>query len=743
MIKHLPEGLTPFRGGGFSRTPLDPLAGQAITVYCRVDNQDVLPSLNWAVDGIFQASPTPKQEKERYYSFDLGSFDHPVSVSYHIEARKETTREFAFEVLEELHLANPSVVSCAKDGLKANYTEGYSLDINYGKGITLTFRSGIAENNSPMDAHSIELGDGFSISVQTQPFSWELKRLSETIAAFSGQLKLLVDRKGQPHQISYSLILPGSAVFGLGEKFNGVNQRGKKVLSRVVEKFTHQEEHTYLPIPFFFTEMGFGCLVNTARTVALDFREGVCLSHATPREGILTELCIFQGSPKDMLKQLHEKTGQAVLPPRWAFGPWISANGWNTDQEVSAQLDSLIKHDYPATVMVLEAWSDERTFSRWNGAGNWRDPKELVKRVRSAGLHLVLWQIPIVKYEWDGSPGEALLTEEAEAIQNGYCVLNEDGTPYRITENWFHNSLLLDFTNPKAADWWFKKRKHLLDMGVEGFKTDGGEFLFDRDCRLSDGSRGDEAHNLYPNQYVSAYRDFMAKNGVEGVLFSRAGYTGAQTMPIHWAGDQQSDWAELKGQLSAGLSLGLSGIPFWGFDIGGFSGELPDKELYLRATAMAAFCPIMQWHAEPRYGQFEKTYGVGFNNDRSPWNLAEFWNDPEIISIARDFAKKRMEMLPYLYEEAVLCVRTSRPLMAHPCYDFPEDKVVWTLEDEYMLGRKYLVAPIVSQGQTTRNVYLPEGTWRDIYLNRTYQGMQRMTYACPLDRIPVFERMDG
>ena len=421
---------------------------------------------------------------------------------------------------------------------------------------------------------------------------------------------------------------------------------------------------------------------------------------------------------------------------------WISANGWNSDAEVDAQLKALKQYDYPADVMVLEAWSDERTFYRWNGAEHWVNPAEAVRRIREAGLHLILWQIPVIKQEHDGAPGAQLLEDEREAVEKKLCIFLKNGVPYRIPEGvWFSGSLLPDFTNPETLAWWFEKRKYLLDMGVEGFKTDGGEFLLDDTAVLHDGSSGMEAHNQYPGQYIAAYHRFMEENGVRGLTFSRADSTGAQTRPIHWAGDQLSTWNELRSQLQAGISSGLSGVLFWGFDIGGFAGELPSVELYLRATEFGCFSPVMQWHAEPRSGQFYATHEDGFNNDRSPWNLADKLHEPRILEISVKYAKLRKALQPYLIQEAAWCTEHGRPMMAHLCLDFPEDENACACADQYMLGRDLLVCPIVEEGVTVRRVWLPQGIWKHYFTGETCAGGQYREFDCPLDQIIVLERV--
>ena len=592
---------------------------------------------------------------------------------------------------------------------------------------------------------SVELPEGYEMTLTGNKKGCLLKRLSFhnnalpvlTINDFS----LEAGENGHFTMIRQQGQLHARHIWGTGERYHAVDLRSSFSNGIVTEKFTQQGEQTYLPIPFFMTEQCLGCFVDSTIPVGMDFRDCFSLEKRVNEKTLLREIWFF-GSPQDLLKQFILRTGKPVLPPDWAFGVWISANGWNSDAEVDAQLKALKQYDYPADVMVLEAWSDERTFYRWNGAEHWVNPAEAVRRIREAGLHLILWQIPVIKQEHDGAPGAQLLEDEREAVEKKLCIFLKSGVPYRIPEGvWFSGSLLPDFTNPETLAWWFEKRKYLLDMGVEGFKTDGGEFLLDDTAVLHDGSSGMEAHNQYPGQYIAAYHRFMEENGVRGLTFSRADSTGAQTRPIHWAGDQLSTWNELRSQLQAGISSGLSGVLFWGFDIGGFAGELPSVELYLRATEFGCFSPVMQWHAEPRSGQFYATHEDGFNNDRSPWNLADKLHEPRILEISVKYAKLRKALQPYLIQEAAWCTEHGRPMMAHLCQDFQEDENSCACADQYMLGRDLLVCPIVEEGVTVRRVWLPQGIWKHYFTGETCVGGQYREFKCPLDQIIVLERV--
>ena len=744
MIKHLPEGLVPYEDCGFARYPAWPMENEPIAVACRTDDDKTTPSLWLRINGIVVQSSVPQRGKECTWIFRLGAFSLGDKVSYQFRAGNEQTRIFHFEPEREITETQAKYCICTPDGNYRLVYEHFNVLIEPKLPLSLTCLQGSPPLGNPVQEFDVTLPGKDQYILTGNKKGISLKRFSnkkeviELISLDSFIVRITADRT--VHQITQKGRLNAEHVWGTGERYHTVDLRNGCTAGQVTEKFTRQDDQTYLPIPFFMTEKGIGCYRDTNIAASMDFREGLSICQRA-RGHCLSRDIWFVGTPAETLQQFIRFTGEPVLPPDWAFGVWISANGWNCDREVDNQLEALKKYDYPADVMVLEAWSDEQTFYLWNDPDHWKDPAAMIQRVRDAGLHLLLWQIPVIKCEMDQEPSEQLKKDEDEAIRKGYCVLNADGTPYRITENWFHNSLLPDFTNPETVSWWFAKRKYLLDMGVEGFKTDGGEFLYDHTARLYNGMSGLEAQNAYPGLYIQAYHDFLRKNGVNGITFSRADYTGAQTHPLHWAGDQLSCWRELKAQLHAGISAGLSGILFWGFDIGGFAGELPSAELYLRATAFACFCPIMQWHAEPRSGQFYATHEDGFNNDRSPWNLAEKLNDPRILEIGTRFARIRRELHPYLIREAAWCVKTGRPMMAHLCLDYPEDKNACACDSQYMLGRDLMICPVVGKGENRRMVWLPKGKWRHWFSDKVYDGEIWLEFDCPLDEIIALERM--
>ncbi|MDO4322826.1 MAG: glycoside hydrolase family 31 protein [Lachnospiraceae bacterium] len=547
--------------------------------------------------------------------------------------------------------------------------------------------------------------------------------------------------------------VPYTGAYGMGEKFNGLNQKGKYVVNQVIEHFCHQGNDTYLPAPFFVTDTGLGIYIDTDKRTAFRFEETIVCE--LPREA---DVYVFAGNVDEVISSYMKRLGEAKLPPKYAFGVWISANHWNCQRDVEQQLRYLEKYQFPASVMVLEAWSDEATFYIWNGAAYrpkpegdsfrqdefdysqsayWKDPAGMIQSLHEKGIRLVLWQIPVYKGQpREETPNEQLVLDTQDAVSRDLCVKYADGSPYRIPEgNWFEHSLIPDFSNPKTCASWFEKRQYLLDMGVDGFKTDGGEFIYREDIKLYNGMDGTEAKNAYARLYTKAYTDFI---GTERVLFSRAGSRGAHQMPIHWAGDQQSENNELKSVFYAGMSAAMTGIPFWSFDIGGFAGPLPTADLYRRATQLACFVPVMQWHSEPDGGQFKELMpGADGNNERSPWNIARAWGQPELLEEIRFWHNLHMDLVPYIYSTAIDCCENCRPVMRPLVYTWPQEEQAVRWEDEYLFGDSLLVAPLLEENQTQRELWLPEGKWYGFFSHEEYSGG-----ACieSNERFPVYIR---
>jgi alpha-glucosidase (family GH31 glycosyl hydrolase) len=557
------------------------------------------------------------------------------------------------------------------------------------------------------------------------------------------------------HRVRFAFRLePGEHVVGFGERFDAVDQRGRALDTVVFEQYKSQGARTYMPMPFaIVVGGGWGFHVQTSRRVWFDVGSAdadLLWIEAELDGDPELDVAIFSGTPSAVLDAFLDGTARPVLPPDWVFEPWMSANDWNTQRRVLDEVRRGAAEDIPVGVVVIEAWSDESTFTAFRDAvyephadgsphslsdftfpadGAWPDPKALVDELHERGIRLVLWQIPLLKAA--PAPGSQLDHDRRALVERGYAVRKDDGTPYANRGWWFPRALMPDFTSPEAREWWTSKRRYLVEeLGIDGFKTDGGEHAWGHDLRYADGTRGAETNNRYPVLYAAAYHELMQRAGREGMTFSRAGFTGSAAYPCHWAGDEDSTWEAFRASITAGITAGACGIFFWGWDIAGFSGELPSAELYMRSVAAACFAPIMQYHSE--YHQRTPS------RDRTPWNVAEQTREPRVLDVYRRFAQLRMRLQPYLRAQARLSVSAGKPLMRALFFEVDDDERIWDFPHQYFLGDDLLVAPVVERGVDECSVYIPRGTWVDAWTGDELVGPIVETRAAPIDRIPVY-----
>ncbi len=572
-----------------------------------------------------------------------------------------------------------------------------------------------------------------------------------------GTLEWLESEEGR-HRVRVALRLEdGERVIGFGERYDHLDQRGNRLDVRVFEPYKRQWQgsRTYLPMPFFLTSGGWGGWVATSRRVWCDVGatepDRLRIEAAIDPVDPCLQVVLFEGTPQEILAQFLERSGPAVAPPAWVFRPWMSGNEWNTQRRLLREVDRSAELDIPVGVVVVEAWNDEATIAAFRDAvyqphrdgsphrlsdftfppdGAWPDPKGMIDELHRRGIRVVLWQAPLLPRRAE-PVGQARNDREA-ALGRGYVVRHADGRPFLNRGDWFRHALVLDFSNPAARRWWLEKRRYLVeDLGVDGFKTDGGEHPWGDDLRYADGRRGDQANNEYPVHYQAAYHGLLAETRPDGVTLSRSGFVGSARYPLTWAGDEDSTWEAYRAAIIAGQQAGVSGIFFWGWDLAGFSGEIPDAELYLRSAAMACFCPIMQYHSE--YNRHRRP-----SRDRTPWNIAERTGDERVVPTYRAFARLRDRLVPYLDREGRHAVEAALPLMRPLAFDDPADDEAWAHALEYRLGRHLVVAPVTEPGARSARVYLPAGDWVDLWTGEPVPACATVARETPVTSIPVF-----
>ncbi|MEU4228950.1 TIM-barrel domain-containing protein [Nonomuraea sp. NPDC026600] len=572
-----------------------------------------------------------------------------------------------------------------------------------------------------------------------------------------GSVRWLVGGDGA-RRVRFELALAdGEHVVGFGERFDAVDQRGRRLDAVVFEQYKAQGAHgrTYLPMPFALVVGGtasWGFHVETSRRTWYDVgasRPDRLVVEAEVGPDGEPAVRLYDGeTPADVLRDFLEEVGRPTELPSWVFRLWASGNEWNTQDRVMAEMDRHREHDIPVGALVIEAWSDETTFTAFRGAayepseephrladyafppdGPWPDPKGMVDELHQRDVKVLLWQIPLQKMR--PHPRHQAAVDARQLVENGYGVREADGRPYRNRGWWFPLALMPDLSSPEVRDWWTAKRAYLVDeVGVDGFKTDGGEHAWGHDLRYADGRRGDDGNGLFPVHYARAFGELLERYGKAPVTFSRAGFAGSQPHGAFWAGDEDSTWAAFQSSIRAGITASACGIVYWGWDLAGFSGDLPDAELYLRAAGASAFMPIMQYHSEFNHHRVPV-------RDRTPWNVAEQTGDDRVLPVFRRLAKVRERLVPYLTGQARQAVGGGAPLMRGLFFDHPDDPRIWDRPLQYKLGDALLVAPVTAPGVTELPVYLPRGEWVDVWTGRTHRGGREVTLPAPLDRPPV------
>ncbi|WP_413099409.1 glycoside hydrolase family 31 protein [Streptomyces sp. Inha503] len=444
--------------------------------------------------------------------------------------------------------------------------------------------------------------------------------------------------------------------------------------------------------------------------------------------GPLRYWVIVGTTPARVLHGWTALTGAPAVPPRWALGHHHARWGFHDAEEVRRVVAGYRERDLPLSALHLDIdhLIGHRVFTV-DGA-RFPDLPGLAAELLEDGVRLVSIVDPAVKAE----PGNAVY--ESGAADDVF-VRDAQGREVRGVV-WAGESAFPDFTDPRVRKWWGGLYAERLAQGFSGVWHDMnepvsfaafGETTLPRSARHAlEGRGGDhrEAHNVYGLA--------MARAGYEGLcelrpderpfLFSRSGWAGLQRYGGSWSGDVATGWAGLRASLSLVIGLGLSGVPYSGPDIGGFTG-FPSPELYLRWFQLGAYLPLFRTHSAISAGR------------REPWEFG-----PRVLEHAAAALRERQRLLPYFTTLAQLAARTGAPYVRPVWWRTPKDRALRDCEDAFLLGDALLVAPVLEEGARRRPVRLPRGRWYDTVTGRAYHGPGRVVLDAPLSGIPVLAR---
>ncbi|MYX61010.1 glycosyl hydrolase [Streptomyces sp. SID8382] len=454
-------------------------------------------------------------------------------------------------------------------------------------------------------------------------------------------------------------------------------------------------------------------------------RPGGC---RTRMEGGPLRYWVIVGTPARVLHGWTALTGAPAVPPRWALGHHHARWGFRDAEEVRRVAAGYRERELPLSALHLDIdhFVGHRVFTV-DGA-RFPDLPGLAAELLEDGVRLVSIVDPAVKAErgnavYEGGAAEDVFVRDARGREVRGVV-------------WAGESVFPDFTDPRARKWWGGLYAERLAQGFSGVWHDMnepvsfaafGETTLPRSARHAlEGRGGDhrEAHNVYGLA--------MARAGYEGLrelrpderpfLFSRSGWAGLQRYGGSWSGDVATGWAGLRASLSLVIGLGLSGVPYSGPDIGGFTG-FPSPELYLRWFQLGAYLPLFRTHSAISAGR------------REPWEFGA-----EVLEHAAAALRERQRLLPYFTTLAQLAARTGAPYVRPVWWRTPKDRALRDCEDAFLLGDALLVAPVLEEGARKRPVRLPRGRWYDTVTGRAYHGPGKVVLDAPLSGIPVLAR---
>lgn len=618
----------------------------------------------------------------------------------------------------------------------------------------------VVDDATPSVSFEVHQNDT-SVTISTKRLKLVIRRDPFALSAFRADGSVIFEDADDEHgtpigylQLNDTFVVTRrieahDSIFGLGQKTGAADRRGRNFTmwntdilqpdvldhNRLVEseQAQHGSSTSYDPYysstPFFYHCRGdsdhaamAGFFIDNSYKGRFEFEHRSYYRYQF-EGGQYTEYIFAGPDMPEILRSYTALTGRMAAPPLWSLGVHQCRFHDYTQDDIRRLSVEYRERDIPCDVMWFDIgyMNGYRVFT-WDPK-KFSDVTGLLSELKERQFRSVAIVDPGVKLD----PGYPVF-EEGYA-KNFFCK-TEGGKLY-VGQVWPGRTVFPDFSREEVRTWWGELNARHTQVGLSGIWNDMNEpatgdvapfaMRFDYD--------GDNhPHERFHNQYallmaMGTHEGLLAKNPTDRpFILTRAGFAGIQRYAAQWTGDNESKWSHLDMSISMSTSMGISGQAFVGSDMPGFMGR-PTAEMTVRWVQYGALTPFCRFHntlGEP--GQY-------------PWSFGH-----AVEERARDAIKLRYRLLPYIYTAFIEASEQGTPVQRPLVYQYQHDRQARETDDSYLLGRDLLVAPITEPAQTSRNVYLPEGSWVDFATGKVHRGNQYVTADAPLDRVPLFAR---
>ncbi|CZT48942.1 probable alpha-glucosidase 2 [Rhynchosporium secalis] len=523
------------------------------------------------------------------------------------------------------------------------------------------------------------------------------------------------------------------------EKIFGMGQYQQPYLDLKGLDFELAHRNSQASVPFALSSRGYGFLWNNPAIGRAVLGKNI-MSFEAYSTKFLDYWVAAGDTPAEIVEGYASVTGTVPMMPEYGLGFWQCKLRYQTQEELLKVAREYKSRNLPIDLIVID-------FFHWPKQGDWRfdasfwpAPDEMVRQLDEMKIKLMVSIWPTVDKQSENYQ---------EMKEKGYLIRVDRGI--RTAMDFEGDSVHFDATNPEAREYlWQKAKKNYYQKGIEVFWLDEAEpeynvYDFDnyrywRGTNLAIG-------NIYPVEYARTFYEGMEAAGQKNIVnLIRCAWAGSQKYgALVWSGDIASSWGSFRNQLSAGLNMGIAGLPWWTTDIGGFHGGDPNdhhfRELFVRWFQWGTFCPVMRLHGdrEPRQPQVGEGGGATCTSgaDNEVWSYGE-----HVYEICTKYMNIREEMREYTRTLMADAHERGTPIM-RPCfYEFPGDATCWDVETQYMYGPKYLCCPVLKPNQRRISAYLPAGAKWTLD-GKDFEGGQTVEVDCPIETMPVFVRERG